>query len=216
MIASLPLASLAELHAQFLAILPRIETHARIHFNFLRCPSTREDAIQEVIAIAWKWFLHVTEQGKDINEFVMALADYAVRHVRSGRRLCGQERARDVLSSRAQRLKGFAVESLPSSTQRSYASVFSEPHGQQIMDAFEERLRDNLMTPPPDAAAFRIDYPLWLSQLGKRNRTIAEDMALDFSTKELAARHKISMGRVSQLRRELHQDWQRFHGECDS
>lgn len=206
-------ASIERLHAQFLAIMPRIETHAKIHFRFLRCLSTRDDAIQEVIAIAWRWFLRITEQGKDVNEFVTTLADYAVRHVRSGRLLCGQERARDVLSPRARRMKGFSVESLPSSTQRSYSSVFCDVHGQQQMDVFEERLQDNLITPPPDAAAFRIDYPQWLGQLGERNRVIAEDMTLDYGTKELAAKHKVSPGRISQLRRELHDDWQRFHGE---
>jgi hypothetical protein len=206
-------ASINRLHRQFLAILPRIEKHARIHFRFLRCLSTRDDAVAEVVAIAWRWFLHITEQGKDVNDFVTTLADFAVRHVRSGRRLCGQERAKDALSPRARRIKGFRVESLPTSTQRSYSTVFNDPRGQQMMDAFEERLQDNTITPPPDAAAFRIDYPTWLGQLGERHRTIAEDMALDFGTKELATRHKVSPGRISQLRRELHRDWMRFHGD---
>ena len=69
------------------------------------------------------------------------------------------------------------------------------------------------MSPVPVQAAFRIDYPIWLSQLGQRNRAIAEDMALDLGTFELAERHKISPGRISQLRREFHADYRRFHGE---
>jgi hypothetical protein len=52
-----------------------------------------------------------------------------------------------------------------------------------------------------------------LSRLGQRNREIAEDMALELGTFELADKHKVSAGRISQLRRELHQDWRRFHGE---
>src|SRR5262249_2003159 len=64
-----------------------------------------------------------------------------------------------------------------------------------------------------EQAAFRIDYPVWLSQLGHRNRRIAEDMALDHSTRELAARHRLSQGRISQLRREFHLDWRWFHAE---
>jgi hypothetical protein len=201
------------LHAHFLQILPRIEEHAQIRFGFLRCPGRRDDAVAEVVALAWKWFLRLVEQGKQVDEFVSVLADYAVRHVRCGRKLCGQERARDVMSARPQRSKGFSVEPLNGSTRRSLEEVLSDPHGQELMDAFEERLRDNTQSPVAEQAAFRIDYPNWLSQLGQRNRAIAEDMALELGTFELADKHKISAGRISQLRRELHQDWRRFHGE---
>jgi hypothetical protein len=199
--------------AHFLQLLPRIELHAQIRFGFLRCPGRREDAIAEVIAVAWKWYLRLVELGKDVDEFVMVLADFAVRHVRSGRRLCGQEKAKDVMSPRAQRLKGFTVERLPSSILRSHNALYSDPHSQDLIDAFEERLRDNTQSPVPTQAAFRIDFPAWLSRLGQRNRAIAEDMALDLGTFELADKHKVSARRISQLRRELHQDWRRFHGE---
>lgn len=208
-----PCASVAHLHAHFLAILPRIENHAQFRFRHLRCHDRREDAVAETIAVAWKWFLRLSEKGKDASEFVSTLADLAVRHVRSGRRLCGQEKAKDVLSSRAQRMKGFRVERLPHSTSRSRESLYGDPHGQDAVDSFEERLRDNTVTPPDEQAAFRIDYPTWLSQLGERNRAIAEDMTLDLPTKELASRHRVSPGRISQLRRELLADWLRFHGE---
>jgi hypothetical protein len=201
------------LHAHFLQILPRIEAHAQIRFSFLRCPGKREDAIAEVVALAWKWFLRLVEQGKDIDQFVSVLADYGVRHVRCGRRLCGQEKARDVMSSRAQRSKGFSVEPLNSSTRRCLEEVLGDPHGQDAIDTFEERLRDNTLSPVPDQAAFRLDFPAWLSQLSQRNREVAKDMTLDLGTFELADKHKISAGRISQLRRELHLDWKRFHGE---
>jgi hypothetical protein len=206
--------SLGQLHAQFLHILPRIETHAQIRFRHLRCPGKRADAIAETIAVAWKWYLRIVEQGKDVSEFVMVLADYAVRHVRSGRRLCGQEKAKDVLSSRAQRLYDFHLEPLHFCTGRFHHLLYSDPHGQEHLDAFEERLRDNTQSPVPEQAAFRIDYPRWLTQLGDRNREIAQDMSLDHSTQELAAIHKVSAGRISQMRREFHSDWQRFCGDA--
>ena len=206
-------ASVAHLQAHFLSILPRIETHAQIRFRHLNCPARRDDAVAETIAVAWKWFLRLNEKGKDASEFVSTLADLAVRHVRSGRRLCGQERAKDVLSTRAQRMKGFRVEGMPSSTRRRHKEVYSDPQGQDRIDAFEERLRDNTVTPPDEQAAFRIDYPAWLSQLRERDRAVVEDMTFDLPTKELASRHKVSPGRISQLRRELHSDWHHFHGE---
>lgn len=105
------------------------------------------------------------------------------------------------------------MERLPHSTLRSRESLSGDPHGQDATDAFEERLRDNTISQPDEQAAFRIDYPAWLSQLGERDRAIAEGMTLDLPTKELATRHKVSPGRISQLRRELHSDWLHFHGE---
>ncbi|MFO0877876.1 MAG: hypothetical protein U0840_11025 [Gemmataceae bacterium] len=201
------------LHCEFQSILPRIENHAEIRFRYLRCPGRRADAIAEVIAISWRWFLRLTEKGKDVNSFVTVLADYAVRHVRSGRRLCGQESVRDLLSARAQCLKRFQVEHLPTSTRCSHEEIYSDPHGQNHLDAFEERLSDNAQSPIPDQAAFRVDFPQWLARLGNRNRRIAQDMALDLGTQELAFLHRVSPGRISQLRRELHADWQQFCGE---
>jgi hypothetical protein len=211
--ASCPAPGACQLHARFLSILPRIQTHAEIHFRHLRCPGRREDAIAEVVALAWKWFLRLTQQEKDVGEFVSAVADFAVRHVRSGRKLCGQQRSKDAMSPVAQRRHGFRVEPLTQPTRQGHDGLFSDPHGQDTRDAFEERLRDNTVTPPEEQAAFRIDYPVWLSQLGGRNRRIALDMALDHSTRELAARHRLSQGRISQLRREFHLDWRWFHGE---
>jgi hypothetical protein len=205
--------NLDALHHHFLQILPRIETHAQVYFRHLRCPGRREDAIAETVAVSWKWFLRLNEQGKNVDEFVSTLATYAARHVRSGRRLCGQERARDALSKLAQRRHGFCVEPLAPSTRRDQESIYSDPHGQRLMDAYEERLRNNTQTPVADQAAFRVDYPEWLAQLGPRSREIAADMMLDFSTNELAQKHKLTAGRISQMRREFCRDWRRFHGE---
>src|SRR5262249_23359605 len=204
---------LEALHHHFLLILPGIQTHAEIHFRHLRCPGRRDDAIAEVVALAWKWFLRLTERQKDVAEFVSAVADFAVRHVRSGRRLCGQQRSKDAMSPVAQRLRGFRVEPLTQPTRPGHDRPFSDPPRQDVPDAVEERLRDTRVTPPDEQAASRIDYRAWLSQLGGRNRRIAEDMALDHSTQELAARHGLSQGRISQLRREFHLDWRWFHGE---
>jgi hypothetical protein len=204
--------SIEDLHSEFLLILPRVEAHAEINFRHLSCPGRRADAVAEVIALSWKWYLRGVSQGKDVNAFVSTLADFAVRHVRSGRRLCGQERARDVLSALAQQRHNFKVEPLNCSTRGSHESLYADPQGQQEMDAFEERLRDNTVTPPPDAAAFRVDYPRWLARLGPRNREVALDMALDLGTGELARKHRLSPGRISQMRREFFRDWRAFHG----
>ena len=203
----------SQLHATFQSLLPRLETHAAIYFRSIRCPDTRADKIAESVALAWKWLLRLHERGKDVNQFTMVFVFLVARAVKSGRRLTGQERARDVLSSRAQRKHGFAVEPLPSSTRRPFDDFYGTVHGQQALDAFEERLSDNTMTPPPDAAAFRIDFPDWLRTRTDRDRRIIDDMICDERTLDLARKHGISPARVSQLRREFMEDWERFCGE---
>jgi hypothetical protein len=102
------------------------------------------------------------------------------------------------MSTVAQQRRCFTVQTLP--------EVESGVEDNSTIDA----LKDNTRTPPPDAAAFRIDYPAWLSRLGERNRRIAEDMALGERTKDLAARYGTSQGRISQLRVAFRDDWERF------
>jgi hypothetical protein len=106
--------ALAHLQASFLAlVLPRVLSHGRVCFRGIKCPRRRDDAIQEMISLAWKRHLRLAEKGKDATCFPTALASYAARAVRSGRRVCGQERGNDVLSPRAQQRYHFAVVKLP-------------------------------------------------------------------------------------------------------
>src|SRR5215469_10328327 len=111
-----PLSSSALAHLQtvFVAIvLPRVLSHGRVYFRGIKCPHRKEDVIQEMIGLTWKWHLRLAEKGKDATDFPTALATYAARAVRSGRRLCGQERTKDVLSHLAQQRRGFSVGKLP-------------------------------------------------------------------------------------------------------
>jgi hypothetical protein len=214
--ASVPSGSLPSgdrLHAVFLAILPRLQLHAEVCFRHLKCPA-KEDAIQEVIALSWKWFLRLTERGKDVSAFVSALVGYAARAVHSGRRLCGHEKARDVLSPVARRRHGFRVESLPHSTSTSHERLCASPLGQQALDAFEERLCDNTLTPVPDQAAFRIDFPAWRGTRSERDRRVIDALMSGGRTKDVSQKFGLSPGRVSQLRRDFLEDWRRFTGEA--
>jgi hypothetical protein len=192
-----PVAPLLALHAAFLTILPRIETHASVVFRHLRCPHRLADCVQETVSLAWKWFVRLAIKGKDAREFPSALATYAAKAVKSGRRVCGQEKGKDVLSPLAQQRRGFAVASLP---RRSTLSG----------NPLSEALTDNTRSPVPEQVHFRLDFPEWLVQLGDRNRRIAEDMALGHRTQDLAEMHKVTQARISQLRREFHDGWLRF------
>ena len=190
----------AALHPAFLCLLPRIELHARITFRNVRCPDRREDAVAEVVGLVWAWYARLTRRGKDPSRFPTALATFAARAVRSGRRVCGQERAKDVLSPLAQARHGFVVASLPGCS-----TLGGSP--------FDEALRDNTRSPVPEQVCFRADFPAWLRTLGRRDRRLAQAMALGHRTGELARRFRVSPARISQLRREFHDGWTKFCGE---
>ena len=185
------------LQAHFVvAILPRIERHARVYFRD-RSADKREEAVAETVALAWRWFLRLAERGKDAGEFPSVFAAFAARAVRCGRRVCGQEKSKDVLSPSAQQRHGFCVERLPD-----VPTVGENP--------FAEALADNTQSPVPEQVCFRCDFPAWLLTRTERDRRIIADMMQGEQTSALADRHGMTAGRVSQKRREYHEDWERF------
>jgi hypothetical protein len=184
-------------------LLPRLEAHAQFFFARLKCPGKKEDAIGETIAVAWRWFLCLEEKGKDVNEFISVLASYAARHVRAGRKLCGMEKTKDVLSPLAQTKRCFTVSKLPH-----LSTLTGTP--------LEEALHDNTRSPVPDQVAFRCDFPRWRSSRCDRDRRLIDELMLGERTLDIARRHRLTPGRISQLRRELHADWQRFCGDLDA
>jgi hypothetical protein len=194
------------LQARFLALVPRIEKHARIYFRDVRCAARKADCIAETLAVAWKWFLSLVQRGKDVTQFVSTFASLAARAVRSGRRVCGQENSKDVLSPTAQRRHAFEVKSLSS-------------EGREYDDILEEALHDNVRTPPPEAATFRIDFPQWLTSWSLRDRRLIADLMVGERTLDVARKYRLSPSRVSQLRRQFCDDWATFCGDdgtCDA
>jgi hypothetical protein len=185
------------LHAGFLSILPRIERHALIYFRAIKCPHKQDDCVAETVAVAWKWFRRLAERGKDARRFPSTLASLAARHVKNGRRLCGQEKSKDPLSPLAQTRHGFVAGKLPD-----FETLSNNP--------LQEALQDNTRSPVDEQVCFRLDFPCWLVRLGDRRRRIAQDMALGHRTQDLARSYGLTQGRISQLRREFQRDWALF------
>src|SRR6516165_4401910 len=167
----------------------------------LCCPQGRDDAVAETVALAWRWYPRLVERGKDPADFVSTFAGYAARAVRRGRRVCGQEAGQEVLSPRNQARPGFMVLRLPSGP----TTLAGSP--------LEEALLDNAVTPPPEAAAFRIDFPAWLATWPERDRRLIEGLGLGERTMALAQQFGLTPGRISQKRRQYHDDWERFCGD---
>lgn len=192
-----PVASPPRLCADFLAILPVIERHARFAFRYLRRYHDREDAVSETVAVAWSWYVRLARQGKDAAAFPTALASFASRHVKSGRCLGGTENTRDALSPTARLRRAFGVEQLPDSRTSDRSS-------------WQEALADNTQSPVPEQVVFRVDFPTWLLTLTDRDHRVVEQMALGHRTLDLATSFGVSPARVSQLRRQFYHSWQQF------
>jgi hypothetical protein len=185
------------LHARFLAIVPRIEQHGLASFRHLRCPHLREDAVCEMVALSWLWFVRLAEKGKDASQFASALATFAARAVKSGRRLNGMESIQDVLSPRAHQRLGFVVASLPQGSSRTG-------------NVLDEALHHNTQTAVPEQVSFRCDFPAWRCTRSERDRRLLDDLMLGERTGLVSQKYGLSPSRISQLRRDFHADWERF------
>ena len=183
-------------HEQFLKMLPAIAKHIRIAFRHLPTEAKTE-AVQEATCNACCAFSRLAELGKLDLAYPSVLARYAVAQVRDGRKVGGRLNVRDVLSPYCQRCKQITVERLD--------------HFDEEENAWKEAVvQDTRTTPVPEIVSFRVDFADWLAGLSRRNRRIAQTLALGNQTGDVAKRFKLSEGRVSQLRREFAESWQKF------
>ena len=171
-----PSTSTDVLQSAFLTLLPCLERHGRVAFRHLRCPHARQEAVQEMQALAWNWFVRLARRGKDAARFPATFAVFAARAVRCGRRLCGAERAGDVLSPRARRRHGFAV--VPLTDGGTLPGVL-----------LDDALSDNTQTPVPDQVIFRHDFPAWLGTRTERDRRLVGALMAGERTQDVADQH---------------------------
>jgi hypothetical protein len=202
--------SLDQLQAGFLALRARVERHAAVCCRHVRCANRRADFIAEATGLAWKWYAELARRGKDAAAFASVLAGFACRAVRCGRRVAGQESANDVLSEHARAKHGFTVSSLPCSVRTSHEQLYGEVTRQRQQDVFEERLRENAVTPIPDQVQFKIDFRAWRRTRSERDRRLLDALMLGERTLDVSRKFGLTPGRVAQLRREFHDAWKRY------
>lgn len=183
--------------AKFLEWLPRIERQLRRAFRHLDAEA-HDEAVQEGIANCLKAFVRLHEQGRGDQAFASSLARFAIRHIRSGRQVGCRLNVRNPLSRYAQKNKGIRVERL---------DQYRRDTGGWVHAVVEDR-----RAPIPDQVAMRIDVSEWLRTLTRRARAIAEDLAVGCSTGDVARKYRVSPGRISQMRTELFDSWNRFQG----
>jgi hypothetical protein len=176
-------------------LVPTIRRHARIRLRYLRA-AEREEAIQEIVASAFVAFARLIARRQGHRAFGTPLAEFGVRGYRAGRRVGGRLNRRDVTSHYCTVKTGVTVTGL----------MRWDDQAQE----WREILVEDRRFPPAAAAAARLDFAAWLAALPRRNRRIATVLATGESTSVVARRFRVTPGRISQLRRELHDDWHTF------
>jgi hypothetical protein len=187
------------LKQEFLCLLPDIDRYARHVFRRCR-DSDREELMAETTARVWLWFVRLSARGKDPRSIFRPLLRFAVLAVKDGRRVGARKNGRE-LYHRAMR-DGRRISSLEERDERSgspWKAIVAEAR------AFS----------PADAAAARLDIEAWLRSETVRKRAVANALAAGERPSALAARFSVSYGRISQLRHELRQSWERFQGSVE-
>ena len=185
-------------NVKFLELLPTIQLQAE--YAFRRVPvEAREELVQQTIATAYGLFVSLCRRGKSALVYATPLAQFAIKKVRAGRRLGSRSNSRDVTSPRAGVAKGLTIERLDRFNRRS--------------GEWREAVVEDPTAGPAEIAETRIDFADWLKTLSKRDRQLAETLARGETTGCVAGMFRISAARVSQLRRDLCENWHRFVGE---
>ena len=182
-------------HEQYLRMLPKIRSRACRAFHKLR-PELREEWVQEVLANAYCAFVALVRRGKSDLAYATPLANYAIRQAISGRRVGSKLNVQDVLSPHAQEASGIVVERL---------DTFDK-----VQDEWRQALLEDRRATPAEIAMARIDVAEWLRSLSRRNRQIAQSLAMGETTSNVARQFHLSSARVSQLRKLLETSWERF------
>ena len=176
----------------FISMLPEIQQKLRLAFCRLD-PDAREDAIEEGVVHSLLAYVRLDEQGRAEVATPSSLAWYSSRHVKRGRPAGGRMNGKEPLSRYGQISNDIEV----------------EPHGNWI-----DMLVDDKRASVEDQVAAKLDVGAWFATLTKRMKEIAKDLAFGCSTSEVAKKHGVTAGRISQMRRMLEESWAVFQGEA--
>ncbi len=200
-----PRFSIAKCKAVYAKMLPSIKRHARIAFRHLN-PEEKEECVQNVLANTWEALVGLARRGKLDKAFPSVLAKFAEKQTRDHRITGGHLDVKDVLSPYCQAKKNVKVERLDKYDRVNECWYDSE-------DCCHELLAESRNATPADLAASRIDFSDWLASLPCRHRRIAQYLSLGNRTSDAAKKFKVSAGRISQLRKELAENWRWFVGD---
>ena len=189
----------------FLALLPKVETHAGIQFRSLPA-ADHEEALAEARAAAFVIVHSAVKNGNTHRLSPSTVARYAVLHVKGGGHVgSGVDARRDAMSRKARRQNGFSLVGL---------GRLDVPIYNCLIDAgrpvWGQRLLHDRRTNPADQAAFRIDMSAFLAGQADRTRTLLSLLAAGHKSAEAADRMGITPAAISQRRKRALREWERL------
>ncbi len=156
----------------------------------------RQELTAEALAAAFVMYARLVQRGKQDLAFPTPLGTYGARQAIDGRQIATSTNVKDLTSRSCRRRKGVSVTSLDRYDQRD--------------EQWKEIVVESKNAGPAEIASIRIDFADWLRSLKPKQRRIAKTLATGETTKAAAKKCHVSPGRVSQLRRELMDNWQAF------
>ena len=158
----------------FTALLPEMQRMAAAAFRHLD-PEAQEEAVQNTLALTWKAFHALIEQGRaDEPDIVKSCLWFSIKQTRVGRKVEGESRAKDIHKNSHRGRAKFEMVELT----------------QFVSDE----------APVPDQVSFRIDVPAFLATLSDRQQRMAEALMNGSTTSEVADTFKVTASAVSQFR----------------
>jgi hypothetical protein len=173
----------------FVAMLPEIEQKLRLAFCRLD-PEAREDAMEEGVVHSLLAYVRLVEQGRAEVATPSSLAWYSSRHVKRGRPAGGRMNGKEPLSR--------------------YGQISNDIEVEHQSSNWIDTLVADKRAPVADQVAAELDVGAWFATLTKRMKEIAKVLAFGCSTSEVAEKHEVTAGRISQLRRSLEESWAAF------
>lgn len=178
--------------SELLEMLPEIRRWLHLAFRHLD-PDAREEAIEEGIVHSVLSYARLYDDGRGGVANASSLAWHATLAVKHGRTAGSRLNSKEPLSRYAQLGRGIR---------------FERQNGEWIDKLVEDRRAS-----VPDQVAAKLDVHAWFASLTQRMKTIARDLAIGCTTSEVAEKHGVTPGRISQLRRTLEQSWSAFQQE---
>jgi ATP/maltotriose-dependent transcriptional regulator MalT len=164
----------AQVQYAFTARLSELKRAAESAFRNLP-PDRREEAVQNVLALAWKQYRALVLKGRDdAAEMLGPITFFAIRQTKCGRMIQGCEKAGDTYEKKRR--------------------------GKVVAEDIDVHDLMGRSTPVLEAVSFRIDIPKFFDTLSERQRHMARLLASGFSTSEVAELTGVTAGAVSQFR----------------
>ncbi len=194
-----------ETNAGFLRFVPAVQTHAAIQFRDLP-DADREEAVAEATAAAFVNYDSARRRGKLHRLTPSTVAKYAVLHAKTGRHVGGpDENTTDVMSRRAQAVRGFKCHSVYDKLEGRY-DCMDDP----TAPVWKLLLSDCGRDPVADLACFRVDWSNYLKQQHDRTRQAISMLAEGYKRCEVADRLGTTPPAVTQRMARAEREWERF------